>query len=259
MMLLLISLVRGDLLAEWRDQLPPDAPNYFLINVQPGEMMGVKELLAEKGLASAAFYPMVRGRLVAINDAPVNPDDYPDTRAQRLAARDFNLSWSAEPRTDNRIVEGRWWTRDEHGKPLLSVETGIAEALGFRLGDTLTFQVGGQTVSAAVQSIRTVEWDSFRVNFFVVAPPRLLDGYPATYITSFHLPGDARDTLIELVRPASRCCWPPSSRPWTSAATRAPSCAPSAPIAGACAGVCWPSSSPSAPWPGAWRPSPRPC
>jgi putative ABC transport system permease protein len=200
MMLLLISLVRGDLLAEWRDQLPPDAPNYFLINVQPGEMMGVKELLAENGLASAAFYPMVRGRLVSINDNPVNPDDYPDTRAQRLAARDFNLSWNAQPGSDNRIVEGRWWTRDEHGKPLLSVESGIAKTLGFGTGDTLTFQIGGQTVTAAVQSVRTVDWDSFRVNFFVVAPPGLLDDYPATYITSFHLPDDSRDTLIKLVR-----------------------------------------------------------
>lgn len=199
-MLLLISLVRGDLLAEWRDQLPPDAPNYFLINIQPGEMASVREMLAENGLSSAAFYPMVRGRLVAINDEPVNPDDYPEPRAQRLATRDFNLSWSAEPGSDNRIIDGRWWTRDEHGKPLLSVEVGIARTLGFATGDTLTFQIGGQTVTAAVQSMRTVDWDSFRVNFFVVAAPELLDGYPATYITSFHLPDGRRDTLIKLVR-----------------------------------------------------------
>ena len=200
MMLLLISLVRGDLLAEWRDQLPPDAPNYFLINVQPGEADAVKALLAEDGLTAAAFYPMVRGRLVAINDRPVSPDDYADTRAQRLAARDFNLSWSAQPGSDNRIVEGRWWTRDEHGQPLWSVELGIGQALGFGLGDRLTFQVGGRTVTAVVRSVRTVEWDSFRVNFFVVAPPGLLDGYPATYITSFHLPDARRDTLLRLVR-----------------------------------------------------------
>ena len=200
MMLLLISLVRGDLLAEWRDQLPPDAPNYFLINVQPDEMSAVKQMLAEQGLVSAAFYPMVRGRLVAINDAPVHPDDYVDTRAQRLAARDFNLSWSAEPGSDNRIVEGRWWSRDEFGQPLLSVEIGIGQALGFATGDTLSFQIGGQSMTATVQSVRSVDWDSFRVNFFVVAPPGLLDDYPATYITSFHLPKDRRGTLIELVR-----------------------------------------------------------
>jgi len=200
MMLLLISLVRGDLLAEWREQLPPDVPNYFLINVQPDEMKAVQSMLSERGLVSAAFYPMVRGRLIAINDKPVNPDDYQESRAQRLAARDFNLSWSAEPASDNRIVEGRWWSRDEHGQPLLSVERGIGEALGFGIDDTLTFQISGQTVTAAVQSVRTVEWDSFRVNFFVIAPPDLLDGYPATYITSFHLPAGERGMLVDLVR-----------------------------------------------------------
>lgn len=200
MMLLLISLVRGDLLAEWRDQLPPDAPNYFLVNVQPGEMQAVKAMLVQRGLKTAAFYPMVRGRLLAINDKPVRPDDYADDRAQRLAARDFNLSWSALPGSDNRIVEGRWWTREEHGEPLLSVERGIGQVLGFGVGDTLSFQAGGQTLTATVQSVRTVDWDSFRVNFFVVAPPGLLDAYPATYITSFHLPDAERGLLIEMLR-----------------------------------------------------------
>ncbi len=200
MMLLLISLVRGDLLAEWRDQLPPDAPNYFLVNVQPAEMTAVKAMLAAHGLTSAAFYPMVRGRLVAINDNPVHPDDYPDSRGQRLAARDFNLSWSAQLGSDNRIVEGRWWSRDEHGAPVLSVERGIGQVLGFGVGDALTFQIGGESVTASVQSVRTVDWDSFRVNFFVVAPPGLLQDYPATYITSFHLPDDQRGLLLELLR-----------------------------------------------------------
>jgi putative ABC transport system permease protein len=199
MMLLLISLVRGDLLAEWRDQLPPDAPNYFLINVQPGEVTALKAMLAERGLSSAALYPMVRGRLMAINDKAVNPDDYDDSRAQRLAARDFNLSWAAEPGSDNRIVAGRWWSSAEHGDALLSVERGIGEALGFGLGDNLTFQIAGRSVTAKVQSVRTVDWDSFRVNFFVMAPPGLLDADPATYITSFHLPDAERGMLIELL------------------------------------------------------------
>jgi hypothetical protein len=200
MMLLLISLVRGDLLAEWRNQLPPDAPNYFLINVQPDELPGVKQQLTSQGITSATFYPMVRGRLIAINDRPVRADDYSEPRAHRLAAHDFNLSWSTQPGSDNRIVQGRWWSPDEHGQALLSVELGIAQAIGFGLGDRLSFQVGGQTVTGTVQSVRTVEWDSFNVNFFVVAPPGLFDGYPATYISSFHLPDDQRPLLVDLVR-----------------------------------------------------------
>jgi putative ABC transport system permease protein len=130
----------------------------------------------------------------------VRPDDYPDARGQRLAARDFNLSWTAELSSDNRIVEGRWWTPKEHGEPLLSVERGIGQALGFGVGDTLSFQAGAETLNAKVQSVRTVDWDSFRVNFFVVAPPGVLDQFPATYITSFHLPDDQRGLLIELLR-----------------------------------------------------------
>jgi putative ABC transport system permease protein len=200
MMLLVITLVRDDMLAQWRDQLPPDVPNYFLVNVQPQEADDVRAQLRARGLRAATFYPMVRGRLVAINDRPVGPDDYEVPRAQRLAARDFNLSWAADLSDDNRIAQGRWWRPEEHGKALLSVETGIAETLGFALGDALTFQVGGETVTARVQSLRTVEWDSFRVNFFVVAPPGLLEAYPATYISSFHLPDGAHEILIELVR-----------------------------------------------------------
>ncbi len=200
MMLLLISLVRGDLLAEWQDQLPPDAPNYFLINVQPDEVSGVKQQLASQGVAAAAFYPMVRGRLIAINDRPLRADDYSEPRAHRLAAHDFNLSWSTQPGADNRVVQGRWWSPDEYGQALLSVELGIAQSIGFGLGDRLTFQVGGQTVSGTIQSLRTVEWDSFNVNFFVVAPPGLFDSYPTSYISSFHLPDDRRQVLIELVR-----------------------------------------------------------
>ena len=200
MMLLLISLVRGDLLAQWQDQLPLDTPNYFLVNVQPSEMTSVKAMLAERGLASAAFYPMVRGRLVAINDQPVGPDDYTDNHAQRHLSRDLNLSWSAQPGSDNRIVDGRWWSEDEHGTPLLSVEVGIGQTLGFGVGDELTFEMGGERLTAAVQSVRTVDWDSFRVNFFIVAPPGLLDSFPATYITSFYLPDHQRGMLLELLR-----------------------------------------------------------
>ena len=180
--------------------MPPDTPNYFLVNVQPSEMTSVKAMLAERGLASAAFYPMVRGRLVAINDQPVGPDDYADSHAQRHLSRDLNLSWSAQPGSDNRIIDGRWWSRDEHGTPLLSVEVGIGQTLGFGVGDRLSFQMGAETLTATVQSVRTVDWDSFRVNFFVVAPPGLLDSFPATYITSFHLPDQQRGMLLELLR-----------------------------------------------------------
>jgi len=200
MVLLLLTLVRGELLQNWQQRLPADAPNYFLINVQPDEVEVMKTFLTGRGLAGNPLYPMVRGRLTAVDGRTVSADDYENPRAQRLVEREFNLSWAARPQADNEIVAGRWWSAQEAGKPMLSVERGLAETLGIGLGDELSFQVAGRRVTARVTSLRTVEWDSFRPNFFVVAPPGLLNAYPATYITSFYLPPERQGLLAELVR-----------------------------------------------------------
>jgi putative ABC transport system permease protein len=200
MVMLLLTLVRGDLLKAWDESVPPNAPNYFLVNVQPDDVAPLKRYLSAHGLASTALFPMVRGRLTAINGAPVKPEDYQQPRAQRLVAREFNLSWAAELQSDNRLVAGSWWTADDSGKPLLSVEEGIARTLGFGLGDRLRFRVAGRDVEARVESLRAVDWDSFRVNFFVVAPPGVLDEFPATYITAFHLPQQQSELLTGMIR-----------------------------------------------------------
>jgi putative ABC transport system permease protein len=200
MVLLLLSLVRSDLLAAWQAKLPPDAPNQFVINVQPAQVQPMEAFFAAHGLKEAQLYPMVRGRLTAVNGRPVSPDDYPDDRARRLVEREFNLSWAAKPQNDNRIVAGRWWNAGERGAHEVSVEQGLAETLGLKLGDELTYQIADRSVSVKITSLRKVEWDSFRANFFVVAPPGLLDGYPATWITSFHLESANRDLLATLVR-----------------------------------------------------------
>lgn len=197
--LLLLTLVRADLLASWRASLPPDAPNYFLINVQPPQVQAVRGFLEERGRSDVALYPMVRGRLVAINGKRVSPDDYQD-RARRLVEHEFNLSWAEALQPDNRIVAGRWWTQDERDAPVLSVEAGLAETLNIKLGDELRFAIAGEEVAATVTSLRAVEWDSFHPNFFVIAPPGLLKDYPATYITSFYLPAQEKGLLTELVK-----------------------------------------------------------
>ena len=198
-MLLLLTIVRGDVLDEWRRTLPPDAPNYFLINIQPGDVDPLKAWLTGRGLAAAELYPMVRGRLTAINRRGVSSEDYGDDRARRLARREFNLSWASVLPGDNRIVAGRWWETGSDGAEF-SVEDGIADTLGMALHDVLTFNVAGTEVEAKITSLRFVEWDSFNVNFFVVSPPRLLQGLPATFISSFHLPKAERDVLTDLVR-----------------------------------------------------------
>jgi len=200
MALLLLTLVRTDLLTRWRASLPVDAPNYFLINIQPNEVASVKNFLGEHGLSRIELFPMVRGRLTAINGRAITPNDYENPRAQRLVAREFNLSWTDRLQDDNRILSGRWWSTRDLGQGVVSVESGLANEIGIALNDTLHFQIAGQMLAAKVISVRSVEWDSFRANFFVVFPSGVLDGYPATWITSFHLPIGQKSLLADLVR-----------------------------------------------------------
>ncbi len=189
MALLLLTVVRGDLMRNWRASLPPDAPNQFLINVLPEQVADARAQLAAGVGADVAFRPMVRGRLVAVNGAEVDTRKYTDTRARRLAEREFNLSWADALPTGNRISGGAFWTAATPAPEAgMSLEDGIAETLGVKLGDTLTFDVAGNRVSAHVTSLRKVDWDSFRVNFFALFPPGPLDHMPATYIAAFRAP-----------------------------------------------------------------------
>ncbi len=200
LVLLVLTFVRTDLLAGWQKQLPPNTPNFFLLNVQPQEIASVKRHLAEQGLPAPVMYPMTRARLRQINGAPITPDQYPDPRTQQLVTREFNLSWSQQLPIDNQVVQGRWWNEPTPGGPAFSVEQGLAERLGIQLGDTLAFDVAGQSIEGRVESLRFVAWDSFRVNFFVLLPPGVLDDVPATYLTSLHLPLSQRQILGELVQ-----------------------------------------------------------
>ena len=186
MALLLLTLVRGDLMRNWRASLPPDAPNVFLINILPDQVQGMHTLLQRELHADVALYPMVRGRLVAVNDVPVDSTRLTDARARRLAEREFNLSWMQELPRSNRVVAGQWWGAGEKG--VMSLEDGIAETLGVKLGDVLTYDIVGTRISARVTNLRKVDWDSFRVNFFALYPPGMLDGLPATYIAAARAP-----------------------------------------------------------------------
>ena len=198
--LLILAMVRVDLLNDWRDALPEQSPNQFLINIQPQEVDGVRELLQAGGIDNSGLYPMIRGRLLSIDGKPVSAKDYTSPRAQRLAARDFNLSLGAEMQSDNEIQAGRWWNQDELDRPWFSVEEGIAETLGIPLGSEISFEVAGARVTGRVTSLRSVQWDSFNVNFFVIGTPGLMSGQPASYITSFYLPPDKRPLLHELIQ-----------------------------------------------------------
>ncbi|WP_275099132.1 ABC transporter permease [Sedimenticola hydrogenitrophicus] len=198
--MLLLGIIRTDLLDAWHRTIPEQAPNHFLINIQPENVAGMREFLRREQIQPAGIYPMLRARLTRINDKPVAPEQYQDDRAQRLVEREFNLSWAVEPQTGNRIVSGRWWGEENREAPLFSVETGIAETLGIKLGDRLGFDLAGVPIEARVANLRQVRWDSFQPNFFVIGTPALLRDHPTNYITSFYLPPGREALLAQLVR-----------------------------------------------------------
>lgn len=201
MALLLLTVVKSELLAAWEGRLPADTPNRFIINAQPDQLEAIRAFFAAHDVTPPELVPMVRGRLVEINAQAVVPAKYEDDHARRLAEREFNLSWAEQMRRDdNTLVAGEWWTKADYGSPVLSVEEGIAQTLGIKIGDTLTYDIAGERFTGKVKNLRKVEWDSFRANFFVVAAPGVLERYPASYIASFYLPQDRQAVLSELLR-----------------------------------------------------------
>lgn len=183
--LVLLVLLRTDLIGSWRKATPPDAPNRFVINVMPEQESAFRQTLEQAGVSRYDWYPMIRGRLVAINGKAVSPQDYTDDRAKRLVDREFNLSHSAVKPANNVLVGGAW-TEEEQGA--CSVEEGIAKTLNLQLGDTLRFDVGGVATDSKVTSIRKVDWSSMRANFFVMYPVSRLENVPVTYMGAFKAP-----------------------------------------------------------------------
>ena len=200
MVLLLLAVVRGDLIADWRRSLPNDAPNNFLVNIRPEERGSLNEFLKSHGLGQPQMYPMVRARMTAINGTPAEAVKLKGDGGRNFLEREQNLTWSAALMDDNQLIAGRWWTAADDGKPLVSISSEYQETLRLNLGDRLTFDVAGETLVATVASIRKIRWDSFRPNFFLVFPPGLLDGAQGTYMTSIYLTQAQRPALTGLVR-----------------------------------------------------------
>ncbi|MFC5521102.1 ABC transporter permease [Polaromonas jejuensis] len=184
--LMLLVLLRTDLISSWRRATPPDAPNRFVINVQPEQGQAFQQALRDGGVKKYDWYPMIRGRLVAVNGKAVTPDDFEDDRAKRLVDREFNLSNSAEKPGHNQVVAGRWTAGE---KDAVSVEEGLAKTLGLKLGDRLRFDIAGQLSEARITSLRKVDWGSMHVNFFVMYPvAELAADVPVSFISAFRAP-----------------------------------------------------------------------
>jgi len=185
MALLLVLLLRADFLSAWQGNIPSDAPNRFMINVQCDQKQGLTQSLENAGLSTPQFYPMIRGRLIEINGKDVTPNNFTEENAKRLIDREFNLSYTNQLPAGNQILSGKWIEGDA---PQISMETGIAKTLKLKLGDQLTFEIAGEKITAPITSLRKLDWGSMRVNFFVIMSPAQLQALPQSWITSYYQP-----------------------------------------------------------------------
>ena len=201
MALLVLTLIQDDLIEDWSTKLPPDMPNHFLVSIQSDQLQPLEAFFSRHDIDQPSVYPMVRGRLTEINGEAVSPDDYTaDAHAERHIRREFNLSWASDLSDDNQIVNGAWWGNASIEEAEISFEEGLAKTIGVKLGDRLTYDIAGSPFSAKITSLRKVDWDTFRVNFFVIVSPGFLEGYPVSYVTSFYVPPAKTAMIHELVR-----------------------------------------------------------
>lgn len=197
MVLILLTSFRQDFLRDWQNSLPEDAPNRFLVNIQPDQLGSLQTFMQQQGFSQADFYPMVKGRLMKINGEKIQIKNYNNPRTKHLLRREFNLSWAEQLPSHNEITAGQWW-KPSAGQ--ISIEQGIAKTIGINLGDRLLFRSGSQEVELTVTSFRKVDWMSFKVNFFAIVNPGHIDNFASSYITSFHLPDDRGAKLAQLVK-----------------------------------------------------------
>jgi putative ABC transport system permease protein len=191
MALLLLGVVRGELVGAWRDSTPPDAPNRFVINIQPDQRAPVEQKLVQAGVDKVKLYPMIRGRLIKVNGQATSAGRFALPQVKRMLEREFNLSTMLDLPPKNEVVQGKWYgdqNHDQAGQAEASVEKGLFDSLGLKLGDKLLFDIGGQQVESTVTSVRKLDWGSMQVNFYVIINPKAMAAMPQTLITAFHLP-----------------------------------------------------------------------
>ena len=199
MVLMLLTLVRNDLMETWRDSLPSDAPNQFMINIQPHEVPEMQEFLASENMQIPRFAPLVRARMTSINGQDVSQITFEDPQGERWAKRESNLSFGDRIQTGNELTEGQWWEAGTENHEV-SVEVDFGRELGIKIGDVLGFDIAGEPVTATVSSFRTVEWDTFQPNFFMFFSTATLKDFPATYITALYATAEDDRKVLELMR-----------------------------------------------------------
>ncbi|MFI3219550.1 MAG: ABC transporter permease, partial [Methylococcales bacterium] len=190
--------VRTDLIEDWQKAMPDNAPNHFALNIFPEQQANFKQDLVEQHISGSQFYPVVRGRLVVINNTPVQQVVSKDSQGDNATHRELSLTWTEQLPDDNKVIEGAWWTNTQAGQ--VSVEQKLAQSLKIKLGDELTFTIGSEQLKVTVSSIRTLQWNTMKPNFYMIFSPNTLNNYPYTFITSFYLSPAQKPLLNGLVK-----------------------------------------------------------
>ncbi|WP_299072014.1 FtsX-like permease family protein [uncultured Paraglaciecola sp.] len=212
MLLLVVLVMRNDMVTQWQNQLPEGTPNYFLVNISQAQQPELQQHFAVNQVDIAHFYPVVRGRFVAVNDEKVRTaiskeDPEEQTTGRSGLGREANLTWNDSLQNGNEVIEGQWFgTQNSKDtatqRPYeVSIEKGIGLRMQLKLGDTLTFNIGSEIVDVKVTSIREVNWQSMQPNFFFVLEPRALQQVIPTYISSFNLPSERKADITQLMQP----------------------------------------------------------
>ena len=201
MLLLILLLLRTALLDEWRNQVPENAPNHFALNIAPQDVEEIGTLLAENSRAQGGLFPMIRGRITAVNG--IDAKEWEAEHRSRMEdgprlSSGRNLTWAADMPEDNTLVAGEWWSADD-SRPMVSLEDDYAYDLGLSIGDVLSFDIGGEALEVEVVNLRRLDWESMRPNFFIIFSPGALENFPATWMTSFYLERENKQFLNELL------------------------------------------------------------
>lgn len=200
MVLLLLTVVRNDILNEWRRSLPADAPNYFMLNIEPEDWDGIAELFQEELGQVPDFLPFIRGRVSKLNGVAIEDYAFPTPDGRRFVARESNMTWASRMPESNRLVEGTWWGEDYSGELQISLAADMARNLGLKVGDTISMNVGGEEITAPITSLRFINWDSLSPNFYLMFSPGDVEYLPQTYLTSLYIADDKRYVLKELLK-----------------------------------------------------------
>lgn len=200
MAMLVVLMLRTELITTWQETVPDDAPNHFVLNIQHHETEPWTDFTNQREIDADRLYPVVRGRLIRINGTPVRDHVSKEEQGDESINRELNLTWSEDLPTDNKLTAGRWWQADDRGHVRVSVEDELAERLGIGIADELTFFTGDRNWTAEVVSLRSVKWDNFNPNFYMVFNPGALDALPASWIGSFFLEAERKKLLVDMMR-----------------------------------------------------------